>query len=199
MPFGLVRSSYSNHRASEFCRLNHENILRGLETRQSDWLGVIHAWIRSFAPIQRHVDRNVMETVESLLQVSLFAANRALLTFYSLDVAARDETDQGYEGRIIRSSPGMTVQKPVLDKAVVITLSLVIALQLLGLAYLAYYIYHVPTWSGALDAMAIARIGANLGNEGLLPPIGPVNAKDYDALRHIDGLVELEGIQDGMN
>ncbi|KAH5336637.1 hypothetical protein HBI42_019520 [Parastagonospora nodorum] len=199
MPFGLVRSSYSDYRTSDFCRLNHENILRGLETQQSDWLGVIHAWVRKFAPIQRDVDRNVMATVESLLQVSLFAANRALLTFYSPDVAARDETDQGYEGRIIRSSPGMKVQKPVLGKAAVIALSLVIALQLLGLTYLAYYIYHVPTWSVALDAMAIARIGVNLGNEGLLPPIGPVTAKDYDALRHVDGLIGLGGIQDGMD
>jgi len=140
-----------------------------------------------------------METVESLLQVSLFSANRALLTFYSPDVAARDQTDQSYEGRIIRSSPGMKVQKPALDKAAVITISVVIALQILGLARLAYYIYHVPTWAGALDAMAIARMGANLGNEGLLPLIGPVTAKDYDALRHVDGLVELEAIRDGID
>lgn len=78
-----------------------------------------------------------------------------------------------------------------MDRAATIVMSILIALQLLGLTYLAYYIYHVPTWTGALDAIAIARIEASLVDQDVLPPIGPVAEKDLDALRNVDGLIGL--------
>jgi hypothetical protein len=49
----------------------------------------------------------------------------------------------------------------------------------------------MPTWTGALDAMVIARIGASLGDQGVLPPMGPVDEKDINALRNVDGLVGI--------
>ena len=64
-------------------------------------------------------------------------------------------------------------------------------MQLIGFAYLSYYIYHTPTWSGALDAMAIARIGASLGQKDVLPLIGPVGKQNYEALNNVDSLVGI--------
>lgn len=59
--------------------------------------------------------------------------------------------------------------------AALVVLSVLLALQLLGLGYFTYYLYHVPTSSCELDALAMARIGASLEQRELLPPIGPVS------------------------
>lgn len=97
-----------------------------------------------------------MKSAETLLQISTFVANRALLTCYSPQ--ENRDFSAGFQGRGIQSSPGRMVQKPVVSTAASIVLSILIGLQVIGLFYLAYYIYHVPTWTHALDAMAMARI-----------------------------------------
>jgi hypothetical protein len=148
-----------------------------------DLLSLTHEWIAGFAP----ETYRKMEMVEALLQISMFTANRALLTFYSPSVSYTAD----WRGRTIHSSPGQMVQRPVVGKAAMIVLSVLLALQLVGLSYLAYYIYHVPTWTGALDAIAIACIGASLRDRDVLPPIGMVDEKDLDVLRNVDGLVGL--------
>jgi hypothetical protein len=53
-----------------------------------------------------------------------------------------------------------------------------IAETLLQMQYLANYMYRVPTWTGALDAIAIARIGAGLGQKEILPSNGLITKKD---------------------
>jgi hypothetical protein len=114
-----------------------------------------------------------MGNIEGLLQVSRFFANHALLTFNSPSVDADVEYGK-WRGRAIYSSPGRLVQKSVVSTAALVILSFLIGAQLIGLAYLAYYIYHVLTWTGALDAMAITRIGASMRDKEILPPIGGV-------------------------
>ena len=138
-----------------------------------------------------------MKNVETLLHIGLFAANRALLTFYAPNVDG-DPVKRAaiWRGRTIRSSPGQSVQKPVVSTVALIVLSILLGLQMLGLAYLAYYICHVPTWTGALDALAMARIGQSVAHQGVLPPIGPVTRKDIDALRDVDGLVGIVATED---
>lgn len=117
----------------------------------------MHDWLDGFTP-QRRTQGKGMESVETLLQISTFAANKALLTFYSPQVNAQDIFASAFRGRDIMFSPGGKVQKPVLSTAALVIMTILIGLQVIGLAYLAYYILHVPTWTGALDALAMARI-----------------------------------------
>ena len=70
-------------------------------------------------------------------------------------------------------------------------MSVLIGLQLLGLGYLTYHLYRVPSWSDQLDAMAMARIGASLHHQGVLPAIGPVSKQDLDALQTLGGLIGI--------
>jgi hypothetical protein len=115
----------------------------------------------------------------------MFVVNRALLTLLS------PEVDQGYHGltgRKIYASPGVTAQKPVISKAALIILSVLLGLQL---GYLTYYLYRFPTWSDSLDATTIACIGASLDHHGVLPAIGPVSQKDLEALNTVEGLVGI--------
>jgi hypothetical protein len=184
MPFGgLVSSGEGRYAATDRCQLIYDDIAAGYTPRSIDLLSLTHEWIAGFAP-QTYRE---MEMVEALLQISMFTANRALLTFYSPTV----DYTASWRGRSINFSPGQMIPRPVVGEAATIVLSILIALQLVGLCYLAYYIYHVPTWTGALDAIAIARIGAGLRDQHALPPIGPVDLKDLDALRSVDGLIGL--------
>jgi hypothetical protein len=137
-----------------------------------------------------------MGNVEGLLQVSIFVANRALLTFNSPSVDADVEYGK-WRGRAIYSSPGRLAQKPVVSSAALVILSFLIGAQLIGLAYLAYYICHVLTWTGALDAMAIARIGASMRDKEILPPIGGVTQQHHDALHDVDELVDIVETKEG--
>ena len=67
--------------------------------------------------------------------------------------------------------------------------SIFIFLQLVGLAYVTYYIYQLSTWTVALDAVAIARIGVGLRN-GELPPLG--NVDDVGTtLNEVNGWIRL--------
>ena len=67
-------------------------------------------------------------------------------------------------------------------------MSLLILIQALGLAYLACYIYKVPTWTDMLDALAVARI-ANSLEKADIPALGSLNSGDLARLRHVDALV----------
>jgi hypothetical protein len=40
-------------------------------------------------------------------------------------------------------------------------------------------------------AIPVARIGASLAQQGLLPAIGPVSKQDLDALQHVGGLIGI--------
>lgn len=57
----------------------------------------------------------------------------------------------------------------------------------------------MPTWTGASNAMAIARIGLIVGQQDVLPPIGPVTQRDRDALQNLDGLVGIDHDHDQVN
>jgi hypothetical protein len=157
----------------------------------------VHEWIDGLSPQASTGPKRDLKNVETLLQVSLFAANRALLTFYSPQVDGQHDEGTRWRGRTIYSSPGQLVQRPVVSTAALIVLSILIGLQVLALAYLAYYIYHVPTWTGALDAMAMVRIGSSLSQQDMLPSLGPVTQQDIDALRNVDGLIGVHDMPGG--
>ena len=132
------------------------------------------------------LDQKLNQTLhrtQDLLEVVMFVANRAVLTLFA--------TDTNLTGRFIRTSPGVAVPRPVLSRSSVIIMSVLIGLQLLGLVYLTYYLYRIPSWSNQLDAMAMARIGASLDHRGVLPAIGPVSKEDLITVQTVGGLIRI--------
>jgi hypothetical protein len=190
MPFaGLVANDEGSYPPASSCRWADERIAVGREPHSRDILRLVHEWINAFAPD----GLRKMAMTESLFQISMFTASRAILTFYSPNVDANAGRLGASRGRTIYSAPGEMIQKPTLSTVTLVVLTFLIVLQLLALTYLAYYIYHVPTWCSALDAIAIACIGASLGQQDILPPLGSVGKNDLDALMHVDGLIGIVG------
>jgi hypothetical protein len=191
MPFGkLGYGSFLENGQDNFvsrCGGMDNGLFEGYEPDENDLLLLTHQFMSAFAQTEKKQLRNINDT-ENLLKVALFVANRALLTLLSPEVKY---SSSGVTGRKIYTSPGVTVQRPVLSKAALIILSVLLGLQLLGLGYLTYYLYRFPTWSDQLDAMAMARIGASLDHRGVLPAIGPVSKKDLDSLQTVEGLIGI--------
>ncbi|KAH7073740.1 hypothetical protein BKA63DRAFT_576065 [Paraphoma chrysanthemicola] len=131
------------------CRGAELSISAGFAPTTRALLYTIHHWLDAFNPSK---SESSVRNAETLLQISLFTAHRALLTSYGLPTN-------------------------------------VIGLQLVGLGYLSYYIYQVPTWTGALDAMAMARIGASLGQKDVSLSTRLVSRRDLDAIHDVDVLI----------
>lgn len=190
LPFGRLfqDSTWANN--LELC--NHIDLYwsQGYSPTVYDVLEVMNSWIRSFS---------YPDSAERVLKIGMFAANQATLNVYGRDVEGGGSQgfNWGHNIRRISTSPGLLVDKPVVNFASLIVVSTLVGLQLIGLAYLTYYIYHVPTWTRALDAMAIARIGASIGPNSALPPIGPVSSEDMEGLKGVSGLVGVAGIEQG--
>lgn len=85
----------------------------------------------------------------------------------------------------------MLVPFPVKTLAGTAVVSIFIFLQLVGLAYVTYYIYQLPTWTAALDAVAIARIGVGLRHNEL-PPLGDGEEVVGAMLNKVDGWIGLD-------
>lgn len=191
MPFGRLRSmginglmGYRGHDFVSACRFQEDDNLIDRPNSYDDLMLLAHDLVTHFS-----VSKDLgLINAENLWSISMFVANRALLTFFSPDV---DPYNFLSNGRQIYTSPGVLVQKPVLSNAAIIVLSILISLQLLGLACLVRYIRSAPTWSSQLDSMALVRIGATLGERGVLPPIGPVEKEDYAVLETVQALVGI--------
>jgi hypothetical protein len=98
----------------------------------------------------------------------------------------------------VYTSPGYPVLKPVVSVAVISVMTILIGLQLLGLLYLTWYIYHVPSWTDSLDAMAVAHIGARLGQHNLLlAGVSGDREKDARELQSVDGLLGVVNVEEG--
>ncbi|KAJ4985530.1 hypothetical protein SVAN01_09001 [Stagonosporopsis vannaccii] len=163
-------SSYSGYREST-CKSS----LWGLRSTLDDFLA---EW-------------STMTYLEDKLRASMFYANRALLTANAED----NYIWEPWAGRGIYTAPGWTVLRPHISLAAQIILSLIIALHVLGLLALAFFIYRYPAWTRTLDALAVARVAANL-DPTLLPPIRAATHKDSAPLAAIDGLI---GVHDNDN
>ncbi|KAI2467532.1 hypothetical protein F4781DRAFT_444183 [Annulohypoxylon bovei var. microspora] len=141
-----------------------------------------------------HVRRfNTTSYAEYALIMSMYFANRAVLTKTALaEIVTGD-------AREIYYSPGTAMARPSMATASMIAITILISLQTLGLAVVACFIYSVPAWAPAFDAMEVARIGKALP-DNILPPLGPVTRKDEERLARIDALVggsTIEGDSDG--
>ncbi|CCC14053.1 unnamed protein product [Sordaria macrospora k-hell] len=84
------------------------------------------------------------------------------------------------------------LQFVVSDKAM-IALSVLIALQAVGILVLLWYICRAPTWTTTLDTMAIARITHQIKDDGLIKGLGlrqPTKG-EWEYLAGVDALVGL--------
>lgn len=104
-----------------------------------------------------------------------------------LQTAART---QAFTARIIYTAPGETVQRPRASTAGIIVVSVLVVVQLLGLLYLAWYIYQVPTWTYMLDALAIAQIAKSLETSDI-PSLGARSNREFQHLQCVDGTVGI--------
>lgn len=125
--------------------------------------------------------------LERSLATSIFLANKALLSAVNTHGLVAEIDGLSVVGRSIYSSPGMVVQIPVLSTTAKIIISILIAVQFIGLVALTIFIYHIPTWTTALNAAAMARVGANL-EPNTLPPLRPMGRSDMDKLKDTSGL-----------
>ncbi|KAI1060470.1 hypothetical protein LB506_007221 [Fusarium annulatum] len=112
------------------------------------------------------------EATTQALEKAMFFANEALLT-----TAA-----SLFEKRPIFYSPGTAVIKPKKDSAAVITVTVLICLQVMGLFALMWFILRAPTWTETLDADALAHIGSQLKEWGEPRP----------DMRQINGIVGVD-------
>ncbi|KAL1858258.1 hypothetical protein Daus18300_010004 [Diaporthe australafricana] len=93
----------------------------------------------------------------AMLNTATFFANNALLSQMS--------SGSAYNVNDYKYSTGETDEwmlVPVLSLGVIIAVSILILLQVVGVVLLLIYIYSSPVWTKTLDAMAMARVGAQL-------------------------------------
>ena len=92
---------------------------------------------------------------QQILEVTMFFANEALLS-------GTAQTEADVYSRNIYSAPGYQVLKPRKTLGGIIAISILIALQALGLLLLLRFIYSLPTWTGSFDADALVQIAGQL-------------------------------------
>ena len=125
--------------------------------------------------------RNLVKTPATLTKV--FQAASYMSHEFWLSTTGAGSYDDG-----VRYDMGVDFQKPGLSSISVIALSLAIALFLLCLGALAVYASVWPAWTPSLDAYAMLRIGADLGNE-VLPFIATETANKVAKLDELPGFV----------
>lgn len=84
------------------------------------------------------------------------------------------------------------LQFKVSDTAMIVV-SVLVALQAVGILGLLWYIYRAPTWTSTLDAMAIARIAHQIKDDGLIKGMGLKHPtkEEWAYLAGVDALVGL--------
>jgi len=141
-----------------------------------DLLDFLVPWLSEF-------DDNLNPSLSKMLLTGAALANQALLTINPLTINPL--------ARTIWSSPGATINRPYKTLAGTIVVSLLIGVQVLGLAYLLWYIYRIPTWTSHLNSMAVAQIIKDLDADAL-PHVGAMSKHDWAKLEGLDGLVGID-------
>ncbi|KAF2792048.1 hypothetical protein K505DRAFT_199179, partial [Melanomma pulvis-pyrius CBS 109.77] len=77
-----------------------------------------------------------------------------------------------------------------LSLATKIAILVLIAVQFTSLVLLTYFIYHVPTWTYMLNAMAVVRITASL-DDSSQPLIGSTGDYNKNNLHYISGVIGI--------
>ena len=88
----------------------------------------------------------------------------------------------------IWTSPGTSIQKPVIALAGIVIVSLLLIIQITGLTLLAIYASRNVTWTSSLDSFAMLRLGAEIGRENM-PAVSTMEAKNAKVLDEQKGWV----------
>lgn len=105
---------------------------------------------------------------------------------------------QGFTARPIQTGLGERIQRPTVSTSGLVVISVLMLLQLIGLAYLAWYIYQVPTWTAMLDSLAVARISSSLDKRDI-PSVGSMSENDLTRLSDKSGLIGVIHTEDGLD
>ncbi|KAF1916190.1 hypothetical protein BDU57DRAFT_516139 [Ampelomyces quisqualis] len=146
-------------------------------TSSSDNTGALGSTISKFL----RSTFNDTSTAVNHLSAGIYFTNQAMLL-------QTVRISDGFTARPILTGSGALVQRPTVSKGGLVIVSTLVFFQLIGLAYLAWYIYQVPTWTGLLDALAVASITNSL-EKGSIPAIGSMNSSDLDGLNETNGTI----------
>ncbi len=131
------------------------------------------------------------ESATAALTLAMYAAGNAIL-----NIGTAGATPLYY----ISSSQGTSIQKPTIGLAGIVVVSLLLAIQIVGLTLLPIYASRNATWTSSLDSFAILRLGAEIGREKM-PTVSALeakNAKLLDEQKGWVGDVDFEGREAGI-
>lgn len=101
---------------------------------------------------------------------------------------------EGSYGSSLYTSPGTSIQKPNISFPGMVIVSLLLAVQIIGLTLMAVYASRKVTWTAALDSWAMLRLGAEIGR-GNLPAVSAFEAKRAGVLDAQKGWVGDLGVE----
>lgn len=137
-------------------------------------------WFQMFADPSR---------TEGALGFATFYANEALLTLGTSSNNAMSTA------RNIYSSPGRNTTKPSMSLTAMIILSTMLAVEVVGFLWIAFYASRTPTWASSLDSIGIAQL-ANGMERSTLSPAGSSEDRSADSMHKMDGRVGVETVKD---
>ena len=143
---------------------------------------MMYDWVSTFYPENVGLASNQTYSKEAL-EVAMFFANQHWLM--ETATATKELTSSA---RNIYSSTGLAYARPSIHLYGKITISILIALQLFGLAWLVKYIYSVPTWTEKLDSCAIAQLTHDV-DATIFSRIKKPNEQDLKQLKDFTGIV----------
>lgn len=138
-------------------------------------LRALMSWLPNFG---------AQDSALAALTLTTYAAANAIL-----NNGASDSTT----GYYISSSAGTALQKPTIALAGIVVVSLLLAVQIIGLTLLALYASRSATWTENLDAWAMLRVGAEMGREDV-PAVSSLEARRAGVLDEKMGWVGDVGV-----
>lgn len=185
MPFSQSSDTNGNHsQAPHYCDRIDYDIYKGDGYAQNNIVNIRWAWLENLIPSSGDLaGSRPMDKIETWLKISMFVANRGVMTTYA------------DKSRTIYSASGELIRKPVVSLVAMIVLSTLLGLQLLGLTFLAYYMYQTPSCAAELDALTMARIGAALHQQGVLGAFGESSLDDAEALKDVNCVIGMRSEQ----
>jgi hypothetical protein len=135
----------------------------------------------------------------SVLATGMYFANQATLQV----ATARHRENRGlpHPANLILYAEGIPVRTPVVSTVALSVVTVLVGLQVAGIAALVWYIYTMPTWTDTLDAMAVAGVTSQLVERegGFLRSDGfwDTTEKQLKEMNKLDGLVGVVDTTDG--
>jgi len=121
--------------------------------------------------------------VSAALTLAIYAASNTIMNVGAV----------AQSGGVLWSSVGLDLQKPAMPLAAMVVITLLLAVQLAGLSFLAIYASRHPSWTASLDAWAMLRIGAELGAD--VPAVSAAEVRRAKVLDERKGWIGDAGVE----